>query len=117
MKNLSEHIVNLNQALKRVKSDTMVNFICSDHCGLIITFTKIKSQLNLDVVDKYVKNINLVDSNNVKNACLFQSKSYLKILGILYFIEGTNAPMDFSVIETVIKSMYIFNNIHIASKP
>ena len=114
MKNLSEYIVNLNQAFKRIKSDTMVNFIYSDYYGIIITSTKISSQSDLDVVEKYVKNINSVDFNDVKNACFFQSKSYLKILGILYFIESTNTSMDFSVIETVTKLIHIFNNIHIA---
>jgi len=78
---------------------------------------KIISLSDLDVVEIYIYKINSVDSNDVQSAHLPQFKSYLKILDILYFIEDTNMPIDSSVIETIIKSTHIFNNIYIASKP
>ena len=56
-------------------------------------------------------------TNNIQDACLPQSKSYLKILGILYLSEGTNMPIDLGVVESIIKSTYIFDNIKITSKP
>ena len=58
-----------------------------------------------------------MDSNDIQTACLFQSKSYLKILNISYCIEGTNTPVDLGIIELIIESIYIFNNINITSKP
>ena len=54
---------------------------------------------------------------DVQSAWLLQSKSYLKILSISYLIEGTNTPINASVIETVIKTTHVFNNTHIVSKP
>ena len=68
-------------------------------------------------MDNYIKNSNSVNANNVQNACLPQSKFYLKILSILYLIKSTNTPIDASVMETVIKTTHMFNNICIASKP
>lgn len=117
VKNLSKHITNFNQTLKRIKLNTFVDFIYTDYHGLIITSNQVVSQSDLDVIEKYMKNINLVGFNNVQNACSPQSKSYLKILGIPYFIEGTDMSMDSSVIETIIKYTHIFNNTYIASKP
>jgi len=49
--------------------------------------------------------------------CLLQSKSYLKILGSLYLIEGTNMPIDLGMVESIIKSTHIFDNIKITLKP
>jgi len=64
-----------------------------------------------------IKNINSVDSNNIQSAWLLQSKLYLKILYISYNIEGTNIPINSSIVESIIKSTHIFNNIRIAFKP
>jgi len=46
-----------------------------------------------------------------------QSKSYLKILGILYFVEDANLPIFSNIIKSVIKSTHIFNDIILASYP
>ena len=69
------------------------------------------------MVERYIKNANSVDTNDIQSTYLQQFKSYLKILGILYLIESTNTSINSSIIETVIKSTYIFNNICITSKP
>lgn len=62
------------------------------------------------------KNSNSVVIDNMQSTHLSQSKSYLKILSIPYFIEGINTPIDASVMETVIKTTYVFNNVCIISK-
>ena len=46
-----------------------------------------------------------------------QFKSYLKIIGIPSLIENTNIPINSSVVETILKNNYIFNNISLALKP
>jgi len=81
-----KHITNLNCVLKDIKSDVFINFICSNHRGLTIITNKVASPSNLSIVEKYVKSAESIDSNNVQSACLSQSKSYLKILGVLYNI-------------------------------
>jgi len=42
---------------------------------------------------------------------LLQSKSYLKILGLPYYLKNTNNPITSELVEGVIKKSYIFNNI------
>jgi len=73
--------------------------------------------LDISIISKYVKSCNNVDTNNIQDAWLPQSKLYLKILSILYIKKGTDMPINSEVLETVIKSTHIFNNINIAPKP
>ena len=48
--------------------------------------------------------------------CLPQSKSYLKIIDILYIMENTNMPINSSIVESIIKNTHIFNDV-LVSKP
>lgn len=113
----SKHVINLNHALKGIKSEVFVDFIRSNYRGLIIVSNKVMSPFNISVINNYVKNTNNLDINDVQDAQLPQSKSYLKILGIPYLIENTNTPIDSNVLEEIIKATYIFNDIKIISKP
>jgi len=113
----SEHVANLNHTLKGIRSDIFIYFIHFNYCGLIVISNKVTFSSDLNVVENYIKNINFVDSNNVQSAWLLQSKLYLKSLDISYNIENTNMLIDSSVVESIIKSTHIFNNIRIISKP
>ena len=73
--------------LKDIKSEICVDFICSDNRRIINTTNKVAYALNINIIEKYTKNLNNVNLNKVISLRLFQSKSYLKILGILYFIK------------------------------
>ena len=106
---LGKHVTSLNRILKSIKSDTFIDFIRSDYCGLIVTSNKIASSSDLDIIESYIKNINLVNANNVQLAYFSQSKSYLKVLRISYLIEDTNIPIDSNMIELIIKFTHIFN--------
>ena len=61
---------NLNRALKNIKSDIIVDFICSDPLGIIIITSKVASTSNLQFIKKYIKSTNNIDSNGVKVPCL-----------------------------------------------
>jgi len=39
-----------------------------------------------------------------------QSKSYLKILGISYFVKDTNLSISLDIVKSVIKDTYICDN-------
>ena len=117
MESSSVHIMNLNRALKGIKSEVMADFVCSDQVGIIIITNKVVSSLNLQTIEKYIKNSNHIDVEKVKIPCLSQSKLYLKITGIFYMIENTNTPISVDVVKTIIKNNHIFNNIVIASRP
>lgn len=96
--------------LKDIKSEICVDFICSDNRRIINTTNKVASALNINIIEKYMKNLNNVNLNKVISHRLFQSKSYLKILDILYFIKNTNLLIPIDIIETVIKHTHIFKN-------
>jgi len=65
MKTLSKHVANLNCSLQDIKLDTIVKFIYSDHQGLIVTTNKVMFPSDLSMVEKYIKNTNTVNSNDV----------------------------------------------------
>lgn len=113
----SKHVINLNCALKDIKSEVFVDFIRSDYRGPIIISNKVMSPSDINIINNYVKNANNLDVNNIQDTQLPQSKSYLKILGIPYLIENTNTPIDSNVLKGTIKATHIFNNIKITSKP
>ena len=68
-------------------------------------------------MEKYVKKVNDIHINDIMNIKLSQSKSYLKILDIFYFVEDTNLSITSDILKSVIKSTHIFNNIVLASCP
>ena len=108
------HIANINKAFKEVKSDISADYICSNNREIIITTNKVAASLDLNIVEKYMKELNNVDLNNVISPRLLQLKSYLKILSVPYFIEDTNLPITSNIIKRVIKSIHIFDNMVLA---
>ena len=114
MVSFSDHVINLNHTLKDIKSN---DFIQTDYRGLIIVSNKVAFLSDICVISNYIKNANNMDPNNIQEACLLQSKLYLKILGISYLLESTNISINSSVIKSIIKATHIFNNIKITSKP
>jgi len=66
--------------------------------------------LVLNIIEKYIKNVDDIDTNEVMSPRLSQSKIYLKILGIPYYIKDTNLSIISDIIERVIQTTYIFNN-------
>ena len=117
MESSSSHIANLNRALKNIKSDVMANFVYMDQADIIIVTNKVISSLDLQIIKRYMKNMNQIDSDKVETPQLPQSKSYLKIIDIPYLLENTNMPISADVVEMIIRNNHIFNNITVALKP
>ena len=61
--------------------------------------------------------MNNINARNIMSLKLSQFKSYLKILSISYFVEDTNILITSDIIESVIKSTHIFNDIILVSWP
>jgi len=97
----SEHIANLNRSLRNTKTDLMVDFIYTDHQGLIVISNRVVSQSEISIVSTYIKNCSNIDTNDIQDTCLPQSKSYLSIPYIM---------------KSFIKTSHIFDNINITSK-
>jgi len=116
MAKANTHVTNINRLLKEVKSTISIDFIHTNNKGILITTNNIASAFDLNIIEMYIKELNNVDHNDIKSPYLPQSKSYLKVLGISYLVKNTNLPIFFDIIENVIKSTYIFNNIVLISK-
>ena len=95
------HIVKINRLLKEVKSEILANYIHSDNKEIVITTNKIAVSSDLSIVKKYMKELNDINLNNIISSRLLQSKFYLKILGIFYFIDDTNLSITLDIIERV----------------
>ena len=108
MKESSYYISNINKALRNMKSDVSVNFICSDLLGIMVVTYKVTSSSNLQVIKNYIKNMNCIDITGVNTLCLLQFKSYLKIISIPYFqYDLSNHLTSEKDVENIIKQNQI----------
>lgn len=117
IKDSSMYITNINHALKAIKSNMIADFICTEDKGIIIMTNCVFSSSDLQEIEKYVKNSLSSDAEQVSSPRLLQSKSYLKIIGILYINKKTNSCISSDNIKNVLKNNHLFNDIILASKP
>jgi len=108
---------NINKTLKNIKSDIIADFIHVENKGVVISINKVTSPLDLQSIKKYIKNAHYIEVDQMEPLRLSQSKLYLKIIGILYLFEQTNACITSDDIKKILKNNHIFNNIVLASKP
>jgi len=76
----------------------------------------VASSSNLQTIENVIKNMENLNSDDIETLQLSQSKSYLKIMGILFFIKNTNILISVDFVEIAIKSNHIFDNLLLASK-
>ena len=112
----SIHIININRALKNIKSNIIVDYVQSEAIGITIVTNSVTLVFNLQVIENYIKNIKNIMSENIQALRFSQSKSYLKIIGILYLMKNTNILINSDFVKTVIKSSHIFNDLSLTSK-
>ena len=66
MESSSDYIANISKVLKNVKFKVMANFIWVDQTSIIIITNKVASQLNLQMIKKYVKNVGNINTDKVE---------------------------------------------------
>jgi len=76
----------------------------------------VASSSNLQTIENVIENMENINSDDIETLQLSQSKSYLKIMGILFFIKNTNILISVDFVEIAIKSNHIFDNLLLASK-
>jgi len=86
-----EHVS--TEALKNIKSDIIANFLWKNN---------IVATSDLNTIENYIKNIDVVNSNDIMSPKLPQSKLYLKILDIPSYIKETNLLITIDIVERVI---------------
>ena len=57
---------------------------------------------DLNTIERYIKNVDAIDSNKIMSPKLLQSKLYLKILDIPYIIEDFNISIISDIVEKII---------------
>jgi len=117
IKDSSMYVININRALKEINSKTIVDFICVEDKGIVITTNNISSNSDLQEIKKYVKNSFSSEAEQISSPRLPQSKSYLKIVGIPYINDITNSHFSSDDVESILRSNHIFNDIVLASRP
>ena len=120
MKNSLIHVANLNRNLRNTKFKVTVDFICSDLLSITVVTNRVLLNSNLLTIEKYIKNLENTDSTQVKTLRLPQSKLYLKIISILYYLCGSYNSQEHITsndVKDIIKQNYIFNNIILVSRP
>ena len=56
IKDSSIYVININRVLKSIKLNIMADFIYTDDKGIIISTNNIASLLDLQEIEKYIKN-------------------------------------------------------------
>ena len=118
MKSSFLHVANINRLLCNIKTDILVDYICSDSMGINIVTNRVAQQSDMSIIDQYIKNSDNINSLQVEDSRLPKSKSYLKIIGIPFYSHANSQEKLTSInIETILKQNHIFDNISLASKP
>jgi len=61
----SKYIKNINRLLKSIKSEIVADYIQLDNKGIIVTTNKVVAFSDLNMVEKYIKNLNNINSSNI----------------------------------------------------
>ena len=67
MAKANTHITNINRLLKRVKFTTSIDFIHADNKDILITTNNATSASDLNIIEKYIKELNNIDYDNIKS--------------------------------------------------
>jgi len=117
MKNVSSHVININRALRSIKSNIIANFIRLDNNSIIISTNNITNASDLQKIERCVKNSLVIEVGQINSLRLLQSKSYLKIVGIPYLFNQINVKLSPDKVKNILKNNHIFNDVILASKP
>ena len=77
----------------------------------------VASVAELEVIKQWLKKVAGLATSTVVEPCLPQSKSFLKILGVLYWGNNSSLPITQAQVESVIANTPIFEGVVLASRP
>jgi len=112
----STHIFQINALLKNVKSSMYSKFIRPCSGGITIITNNVPNPSDLPIIEKYFKSVEGINGNEILSPRLLQSKSYLKITGLLYLRADSNKITSENVTDFM-KHIDLFKNISLATKP
>jgi len=93
LNNANTHVSQLNTLFKSYKSTINTNCIRESWNGITITTNTVASPSDLNIIKQYFKGIDNLEAQDISPR-LPQFKSFLKILGVLYFGNNSSLPVD-----------------------
>ena len=84
MGDASTHVFQINTLLKNIKSSMRSEYIRLCSGGIAIITNEVPNPSDLFIIGNYFKSVEGINSNDIPNPRLPQSKSYLKITGLPY---------------------------------
>lgn len=70
IKQTNLHVKNINHQLKGAKSEVKANFICYNSRRIIITTNKTAISSDLNIIDKYIMNVDYINLKDISSSCL-----------------------------------------------
>jgi len=84
--------------------------------GIIVITNQVTSVQDIGIIKKVLKEFENINQDLIKSSHLLQSKLYLKILDLSYYLENTNNSITSELVKGMIKKFHIFNDITPISK-
>ena len=84
--------------------------------GIIVITNQVTSVQDIGIIKKVLKEFENINQDLIKSSHLLQSKLYLKILDLSYYLENTNNSITSELVKRMIKKFHIFNDITPISK-
>ena len=84
--------------------------------GIIVITNQVISIQDIGIIKKVPKEFENINQDLIKSSHLLQSKLYLKILDLSYYLENTNNSITSELVKGMIKKFHIFNDITPISK-
>jgi len=104
-----QHITNINNCLRNIKSDVIVDFLQVLNDGVNIMMSKLASPSDLTTIEKYIKSINNIALDSIESPHLPKSKLYLKIIGLLHLMDNSIITPNF--VKGVLKKTHLFKDV------
>ena len=64
-------MANINCLLKNIKLNIVADFIWTNSKDIIITTNSITAQNDLNLIEKYIKDIDIIQADTILTLCLF----------------------------------------------
>ena len=66
----NDHVININRLLKNIKSECKADYIRAEKSGIIIITNRVILPLDLQTIEKYIKNSNQINADKVESPWL-----------------------------------------------
>jgi len=115
--NAATTVESCNRGLVEAHSKLRVESMCKAWDGISMSTNFVASAAELEVIKQWLKKVAGLAASTVVEPRLPQSKSFLKILGILYWGNNSSLPITQAQVESVIANTPIFEEVVLASRP